>query len=57
MSERVIGIRRFVDGSQRVVYQEPDGRQFVLDDDLEPVYGVWILQDEELHDEPIIVAK
>jgi hypothetical protein len=56
MSERVIGRRRFVDGSHRVVYQEPDGRQFVLDDDLEPVYGVWILQDEE-QDQPVIVAK
>jgi hypothetical protein len=29
--------------------------QFVLDDDFEPVYGVWILAAEDGQDEPVIV--
>jgi hypothetical protein len=32
--------------SQRAVYQDNDGRQFVLDDEDNAVYGVWLLADE-----------
>ncbi len=35
----------FTDGTHREVYQEPDGRQYVLDG-REKVYGVWVLPDE-----------
>jgi hypothetical protein len=38
MQEQVIGKRRFVDGETRVVYRDGQG-QYVLDDDLSPVYG------------------
>ena len=48
MNEQVIGKRRFLDGEVRVVYQDQDGRQFVLDDDGQAVYGVWILVDEPM---------
>jgi hypothetical protein len=37
-----IGDRLFVDGIIRDVFADPDGRQFVLDNDGNPVYGVWI---------------
>jgi hypothetical protein len=42
---RPTAMTSFVDGVQRAVYQEPDGRQFVLDG-VEKVYGVWVLPDE-----------
>jgi hypothetical protein len=36
----------FVDGCTQAVYSSDDGRQYVLDDDGEPVYGVWLNPDE-----------
>jgi hypothetical protein len=36
----------FVDGITRRVYLDVDGRQYVLGDDGQPVYGVWIYVDE-----------
>ena len=36
---------RFTDGSTRVVYTDRQG-QYVLGDDGEPVYGVWLRLDE-----------
>jgi hypothetical protein len=45
---RIIGTREFVDGSERAVYEQDDGRQFVLDNNGQTVYGVWILPDEPL---------
>jgi hypothetical protein len=30
------------------VYQQPDGRQYVLDADGEPVFGVWYMPPDEL---------
>jgi hypothetical protein len=36
----------FVDGVTRPVYLDADGRQFVLDVDGTPIYGVWVLIDE-----------
>jgi hypothetical protein len=44
----------FTDGLRRPVFEEPDGRQYVLDDDGEPVYGVWFIPREEC-DLPVIV--
>lgn len=37
----------FTDGVKRPVYQEPDGRQFVIDGDGDKVYGVWYIPEEE----------
>jgi hypothetical protein len=54
MTAKVTGKRHFVDGEVRVVYEDERG-QFVLDDDIEPVYGVWILPPAEAQDEPVIV--
>jgi hypothetical protein len=44
--KRIIGSREFTDGSQRAVYQDDDGRQFVIDDEGQAVYGNWLLPDE-----------
>jgi len=40
----------FIDGLARIVFEDADGRQFVVDDDGNRVYGVWVYIDE-----PIIV--
>jgi hypothetical protein len=34
----------FADGVWRPVWQDGKGRQYVLDCDGEPVYGVWLIQ-------------
>ena len=44
-----IGDRPFVDGVTREVFADPDGRQFVLDNDGNPVYGVWIYVPEPVN--------
>ncbi len=44
--KRIIGSREFTDGSQRAVYQDDEGRQFVIDDEGQAVYGTWLLPDE-----------
>jgi hypothetical protein len=48
--DQVIGEVLFVDGVTRPVYQQRDGRQYVLGEGRQPVYGVWILLEE---DEPL----
>jgi hypothetical protein len=30
-------------GEVRLVFADADGRQFVLDDDAQPAYGVWLV--------------
>lgn len=42
---------------QRAVYQQPDGRQYVLDDEGEKIYGVWYIPPEERTGPDIIVEK
>lgn len=44
----------FLDDVRRPVYEQPDGRQYVYDNDGEQVYGVWFIPREEW-DRPIIV--
>jgi hypothetical protein len=46
--KRIIGSGDFTDGTQRAVYEDDDGRQFVIDDDGQAVYGIWILPDESV---------
>ena len=48
-----LGERQFTDGATRPVFRSDDGRQFVLDDNGEPVYGVWLHPDE--YSEPITI--
>jgi hypothetical protein len=42
MDEHVADVE-FTDGVWRPVYQQPDGRQYVIDASGEPVYGVWYI--------------
>jgi hypothetical protein len=48
-----LGERQFTDGTARPVFRSFDGRRFVLDDDGEPVYGVWLHPDE--YREPVVL--
>jgi hypothetical protein len=41
-----LGERRFTDGTARPVYRSGADRQCVLDDNGEPVYGVWLHPDD-----------
>jgi hypothetical protein len=49
---RIIGRVPFTDGVVRDVYEDADGRQWVVGHDGEKVYGVWLLP----ADEPVIVG-
>jgi hypothetical protein len=48
----VVGRRLFTDGRVRPVYADGE-RQYVLGDDGERVYGVWLLP----ADEPVVVEE
>ena len=48
---RVVGRIPFVDGASRDVYEDTDGRQWVVGYEGERVYGVWIMP----ADEPVVV--
>jgi hypothetical protein len=54
MPNPIVAFGDFVDGLRRSVYEEPDGRQYVVDNDGEKVFGVWFIPREEC-DQPIIV--
>jgi hypothetical protein len=54
MIDPIIGYRFFVDRTRRPIFEQLDGRQFVLDDAGDRVYGVWIIPKDEF-DLPIIV--
>jgi len=43
---RPIGETLFIDGTTRTVFEDADGRQFVIDDNGDRVYGVWVYVDE-----------
>jgi hypothetical protein len=49
---RPIARVRFVDGIERAVYEDADGRQYVVGYDGERVYGQWLPP----ADEPMIVG-
>jgi hypothetical protein len=54
VNERVLGLRLFTDGVERVVFEDSDGWQFVLDAG-ERVHGNWLVTERLVEDEPIIV--
>ena len=56
MAPTRIGSRLFVDGVTRDVFVGEDGRQFVLDNDGNPVHGVWIYI-PELDPDPVVVHR
>ena len=45
-TDPTIGSSRFIDGVERPVFLDCDGRQYLLNDDQKPVYGEWIYVDE-----------
>jgi hypothetical protein len=47
MPNPIIAFVLFTDGAKRPVYQEPSGKQYVIDDEGEKVHGVWYLPPEE----------
>lgn len=55
-TDRILGEVDFVDGSRRLVYEEPSGRQYVLDDLAERVHGVWVLPLDEVIPDRVIEA-
>jgi hypothetical protein len=50
---RVIGERRFLDGSTRPVFEDAEGRQYVVEDEGNTAYGVWLPP----ADEPTLVER
>jgi hypothetical protein len=54
MIGQIIGHREFVDGTCRPVYEDARG-QYVLDDDVARVYGVWLLPEDDDCEAPLIV--
>jgi hypothetical protein len=50
----IISCIRLVDNADCPVFEQPDGRQYVLDDDGDCVYGVWFIPRDECN-APIIV--
>jgi len=61
--DRHVATTEFVDGVWREVWETPDGRQYVVDDDGELVFSVWFMPgdisreewDALFADRPIIV--
>jgi hypothetical protein len=43
----------FLGGAMRPVFQTPEGRQYVVDDDGKRVYGVWFILEDA--DRPVVV--
>jgi hypothetical protein len=56
MLDSIIAYTTFLDGSKQPVFQELGGRQYVLDNDSEQVYGTWFIPPEEAVP-PIIVQS
>lgn len=54
MTGRLIGFSEFEDGTRRPIYEDAHG-QYVLDDDGQQVYGVYLVQEDEDCDPPVIV--
>jgi hypothetical protein len=47
MDDPKIGERLLIDGATRAVFFDRDHRQYVLDDEGERIYGVWIYREED----------
>jgi hypothetical protein len=54
LQTKCIGVRRFVDGFMRPIFEDPTGRQFVTDN-MERVYGVWLTTDAAEQLAPLVV--
>jgi hypothetical protein len=60
MHSQPIADVQFSDGASRLVFEDAHG-QYVIDDEGEPIYGVWFVPREKLdamfEDQPIIVSN
>jgi hypothetical protein len=54
MNDPIVAYVEFVGGATRPAFQDAGGRQYVLDDGGNAVWGVWFLTPEEC-DQPVIV--
>ena len=54
MGYRLLGFRTFTDGTPRPVYADRDGRQYVLGNDGERVYGTGVPEGDAA-DGPVII--
>jgi hypothetical protein len=54
MRDEIVARVLFTDGTWRNVYEQPNGRQYVIED-AEPVFGVWYIPPEL--PVPIIVER
>jgi hypothetical protein len=54
MRDRLLGFRTFTDGTRRPVYADRDGRQYVLGNDGERVYGTGVPEGDAA-DGPVII--
>jgi hypothetical protein len=43
---RIIATLAFTDGTQRDVHEDDEGRQFVVNEEGQAVYGIWILAEK-----------
>jgi hypothetical protein len=53
-ADRHIADVEFTSGAWRPVWETPQGRQYVLLDDGEPVYGVWFIPRDDV--QPCVVV-
>jgi hypothetical protein len=52
--DRIIGHRQFTEGVERDVFEDPDGRQYIVHEDTgERIYGQWLWPP----DEPVIFEQ
>jgi len=54
MPDPIIGHSQFTDDGWRPMFEQHDGPQYVLDDDAERLYGIWLIPKDEA-DQPLIV--
>jgi hypothetical protein len=55
MNDPIIAHVNFTDGTRRPVFEQLDGRQYVLEEEGDRVYGVWYIQPDGGVDLPVIV--
>jgi hypothetical protein len=53
---QLVGYQHFVDGTRRPIYEDARG-QYVMDDEGEPVYGLWLIPEPGSYDAPLIVQR
>jgi len=51
--KRIIGTRKLADEVTVPVYQDDSGRQFLIDDEGQVIYGVWMLMEEPAVLDPV----